>query len=49
MKYENVKVNSEKWLSLNDLLNEEWKDIKDYEGKYQISNLRKGKVVRKNK
>ena len=28
MKYENVKVNSEKWLSLNNLLNEEWKDIK---------------------
>ena len=26
--YENVKVNSEKWLSLNNLLNEEWKDIK---------------------
>lgn len=38
MKYENVKVNSEKWLSLNDLLNEEWKDIKKFEGLYQISN-----------
>lgn len=38
MQYENVKVNSERWLSLENLLDEEWKDIKDYEGLYQISN-----------
>ena len=38
MKYENVKVNSEKWLSLNNLLNEEWKDIPNFEGLYQVSN-----------
>ena len=38
MKYEEVVINSEKWLSLNDLLNEIWKDIKDFKGLYQISN-----------
>lgn len=34
----NVKINSEKWLSLENMPNEIWKDIKDYENKYQISN-----------
>ncbi len=29
--------NSERYLSLEDLPNERWKDIKDYEGLYQIS------------
>lgn len=38
MEYEKVEVNSERWLDLKDLLNEEWKDIKDYEGLYQVSN-----------
>lgn len=38
MEFEKIEVNSERWLSLNDLLNEEWKDIKGYEGIYQISN-----------
>ena len=38
MEYENVEVNSEKWLDLKDLLNEEWRDIKGYEGLYQVSN-----------
>lgn len=33
-----VEPNSERWLSLEDLPNEEWKDIKDFEGLYQISN-----------
>ena len=28
MKYEEVEVNSERWLDIKDLLNEEWKDIK---------------------
>lgn len=28
MEYENIEVNSERWLDLNDLLNEEWKGIK---------------------
>lgn len=30
-------VNSERWLSLEDLEGEVWKDIKGYEGKYQVS------------
>lgn len=33
-----VEPNSERWLSLEDLPNEEWRDIKDFEGLYQISN-----------
>lgn len=36
--YENVEVNSERWFDLTPLLNEEFRDIKDYEGFYQISN-----------
>lgn len=38
MKYENVEVNSERWLDLTLLLNEEFRDIVDYEGLYQVSN-----------
>lgn len=38
MMFEEVEINSERWLSLEDLLNEEWKDIKGYEGHYQVSN-----------
>lgn len=38
MKYENVKVNSKRWFDLALLPNEEFKDIKGYEGFYQISN-----------
>lgn len=38
MKFEEVEINSERWLSLEDLLNEEWKDIEGYEGHYQVSN-----------
>ena len=33
-----IEPNSERWLNLDDLPNEEWKDIKDFEGLYQISN-----------
>lgn len=33
-----IKPNSKRWLSLEDLPNEEWRDIKDFEGLYQISN-----------
>lgn len=32
-----IKINSPKWLSLDDLPNERWKDINGYEGLYQIS------------
>ena len=42
--FENIKPNSQKWFNLEDLLNEEWKDIKDFEGLYQISNY--GRVRR---
>lgn len=34
---EYIEPNSERYLSLEDLPNENWKDIKDYEGLYQIS------------
>lgn len=33
-----IEMNSVCWLSLEDLPNEIWKDIKGYENKYQISN-----------
>lgn len=32
------KLNSERWLSLNDFDGEKWKDLKGYEGVYQVSN-----------
>ena len=38
MKYEEVVINSEKWLSLNDLLNEDWREIEGFEGLYKVSN-----------
>ena len=38
MEFEEVEINSERWLNLENLLNEEWRDIKGYEGLYQISN-----------
>ena len=47
--YENIKINSDKWLSLENLLNEEWKDIKDSNGKYQISNYGRIKSFNNNK
>ena len=31
-------LNSDEWLNLKNLPNEEWRDIKDYEGLYQVSN-----------
>lgn len=40
----NIEPNSERWLDIEDLPNEEWKDIKDFEGLYQISNY--GRVKR---
>ena len=38
MEYEEVEVNSERWFDLRPLLNEEFRDIKGYNNKYQISN-----------
>ena len=47
MEYENVEINSERWLNLENFLNEEWKDIKEYEGLYQISNYGRIKSLEK--
>ena len=46
-KYEEIEVNSERWFDLTPLLNEEFKDIKGYEGIYQISNYGRVKNIRK--
>ena len=35
---EDIKVNSERWFDLAPLKNELWRDIKDFEGCYQVSN-----------
>ena len=57
LKYEDLpKVNSERWLSLEDLEGEVWKDVPNYKGFYKISNygrlytfarngLKEGKIV----
>ena len=45
MKFEEVEVNSERWLDLKDFKNEVWKPIKNYENLYDISNY--GRVKRK--
>lgn len=42
-----IKPNSKRWLSLEDLPNEEWKDIKDYGGLYQISNYGRVKSLKR--
>lgn len=36
--FEQVEINSERWFDLTQLSNEKFKDIKNYEGLYQISN-----------
>lgn len=36
--FEQVETNSERWLNLKNLKNEIWKDIKNYEKLYQVSN-----------
>ena len=42
--FEQVEVNSERWFDLKDLKNEEFRDIKDYENIYQISNYGRIKI-----
>lgn len=44
MEFEEVEVNSERWFDLTLLKNEEFRDIKGYEGLYQVSNY--GRVKR---
>ena len=47
MEYEKLIYNSERWFDLTPLLNEEFKDIQDYEGLYQISNYGRVKSLYK--
>ena len=41
-------VNSERWLSLNDLPDELWKPVKGFEGKYMVSNYGRVKTIGRN-
>lgn len=43
-----IEPNSERWLNLDNLPGEKWKDIKDFEGLYQISNYGRVKSFHKN-
>ena len=47
MEYEEVEVNSERWLDLTPLLNEEFREIQGYEGIYQISNYGRVKSLKR--
>lgn len=38
MNFEKIEVNSIKWFQQSDLLNEKWKNVKNFEGYYQVSN-----------
>jgi len=44
-KIQDFEVNSPRWLSLEDFEGEIWKDIPDYEGWYQVSNMGRIKSV----
>lgn len=48
MQYEDIEVNSIKWLELNNLKNEIWKDIPGYEQLYQASNYGRIKTLKYN-
>lgn len=43
--FEEVEINSEKWLNLKDLKNEIWEDVKDFENLYKISNYGRLKSI----
>ena len=45
--FEDVIPNSEKWLKIESLKNEEWKDIPGFEGLYQVSNYGRIKSLEK--
>ena len=45
--FEQVEVNSEKWLDKQNLKNEVWKDITDYKKLYQVSNYGRVKSLEK--
>ena len=46
MEFEDIEVNSQRWFQLDDLLNEEWRDIEDFEGLYQVSNYARVKSLK---
>lgn len=43
-----IQPTNPKWYELADLPNEQWKDIQDYEGLYQVSNYGRVKSLRRN-
>ena len=45
MKLIDIKPNSERWLSLEDLPYEEWRDVKNYENLYKVSNYGRVKTL----
>jgi len=45
--YEQVAVNSSRWLCVDNLKNEYWKNIKDFEGLYQVSNYGRVKSLKR--
>ena len=45
---EYVEPNSKRWLNMEDLPDEEWKDVKGFEGLYQVSNYGRIKSFHKN-
>jgi hypothetical protein len=45
--YESVETNSKRWFDLTPLLNEEFRDVEEYKGLYQVSNY--GRVKRLSK
>ena len=47
--FEQVEVNSERWFDITPFKNEEFRDIQDYEGMYQVSNYGRVKSIRNNK
>ena len=46
MRIQKIKYGSDRWFNLKNFFNEKWKDIKDYEGLYQISNYGRLKSFR---
>lgn len=47
--YIDITPNDDRWYDLKDLPNERWKDIKNYEGLYQVSDYGRVKSFHKNK
>lgn len=47
MEFKIPEINSERWLSLEDFPNEEWRDVVGYEGLYQVSDNGRVKSVKR--